>query len=203
MNLTDILILIGFIVFSVLILNRFFELNWDIVNSFVLTATLLVLVVYTYETKRIADQTVENSIRPVMLRSGVIFNWEVQSIEDLVSLKKTDEIKMIEFSNYKNIVKDISGYIVLNGKKHKLLFTNDLLRKIDENNLTHISVLPKWGWLSENSKLYATYKKSDFEETDEPNNIYLRYQDIQGNKYFTKEDKNYSQSSGAEHSSNL
>ena len=168
----------------------------ELVNTIVLTLTLATLIWYAIDTHRIANQTVEVNLRPVILRSGWIVDWKVQSVEDVST---TGEPKFIEFTNQKNIAKDITGYIVIGSKKYTLLFGNDVSKEVttDENaTVTKIGVAPKWGWLPAGGKVHATFEKQKFETTSEPNQIYLEYNDTEGNSYYTKEDDKFSQTSG-------
>ena len=153
---------------------------------------MVILILYARDTHRIANQTVETSLKPVILRSGYLDYSLFTSIDDVQSSEKPT---FIEFTNLQNIAKDISGHIIIDGKSFPLLFQNEITQRKDKDNLV-IGVLPKWGWLPTGGKLYATYKKSDFSTTTDSNQIYLKYKDIEGNLYHTKEDSNYSQTSG-------
>lgn len=234
-------------------------------NLFALVSTLGVLIWYTYDTHRIANQTVEGNLRPLILRSGFIESWE--------SIKFSIESgvlggRLLEFAILKNIAKDISGYIIIDGKKFQLIFANNISRKNPENELSDLesSILiylydhfkmgrknipqkistvysnigtksgeyaetvsssrfiktegdaflltddgirlmdsdkpieyrfePKWGWTNSGTILNAMFKSEYFDETKEDNQIFLTYSDMEGNNYFTQENKNFSQNSG-------
>lgn len=180
-----------------MMLQFFINSILPVLNFLVLFLTLSVLVWYAWDTHRIANQTIEVNLRPVLLRSGWIVDWKIQSVEDS---NETGKLKFIEFTNQKNIAKDIIGHLIIEGKKYILLFGNEVSQEIvsaDENaSVTKVGVAPKWGWLPAGGKLYATFEKEKFEETAEPNQVYLEYKDIEGNSYFTKEDDKFSQTSG-------
>lgn len=235
------------------------------INLLALLSTLVVLVWYAYDTHRIANQTVEVNLRPLILRSGFIESWDGLnfSIENGV----LNGIPL-GFSILKNIAKDISGYIIINGKKYKLFFANNISSKDPKEELSDLEKnillclyenykaenknLPKkiteiykifgieegqyvgiiasskyietrgedflltddgirlmdsdkpieyrfesnWGWMNKGTIINAIFKNEEYEESDEDNQIYLVYSDMEGNKYFTKENKNFSQNSG-------
>jgi len=234
-------------------------------NLFVLSATLAVLVYYAYDTHRIANQTVEGNLRPLILRSGFIESWDKLGF----SINNSRlEGRPIEFSIEKNIAKDINGHIVINKKKYQLLFANQISSKNVKDNLSdveqhilfelykcyktkhenkpqkidsvykHIGIkeggyvgtvidskyiqtlsdeflltpegvrlmdsdkpteymyMTSWGWMNKGTVINAIFTIGQFEESSEENNIYLTYCDMEGNKYFTKENENFSQTSG-------
>lgn len=165
------------------------------INLFASLITLAVLLWYTYDTHRIANQTIESALRPVILRQGKILNWKVNSTSEIHNNGFT-----LEFSNKKNIAKDINGYIIINYKKYKLLFKNqnteeDIIEDDQVVGRGHIW-FTQWGWLPVDGMIFASYKNDDFENSDQNNQIYIEYQDIESNKYFTKENKDFSQTSG-------
>lgn len=237
-------------------------------NLLILTITLIVLIWYAYDTHRIADQSVEANLRPVILRSGWIPKWE----DVKFSIKHGQlEGQPLQFTILKNISKDISGYIVLNNKKYKLLFANEIsqvndkdpsvvisdlekkvmlylyeiykrtksnsrwkildayrelgikdgnylgvlnnskyikttgeefqltdegIRLMDTEKIKAFEFLPKWGWMMANTTIYAIYTDTGLENIKAENGITLFYKDIEGNKYYTKENQFFSQSSG-------
>ncbi len=163
------------------------------INLFILVLTLGVLIWYAYDTNRIANQTIENNLRPLILRSGYIKSWE--DIKFSTTNRKLNG-DVIEFSILKNIAKDISGYIIINSKKYKLLFANYISSKDIKDKSREYSFLPNWGWMNKGTIINAIFDSCDYEETKEDNQIYLIYFDMAGNKYFTLEDKNWSQDSG-------
>jgi hypothetical protein len=241
----------------------------------VLWFTAIIIVQYTKETywlKQISQKQLkhqrENSLRPIILRSGFINNWG--DIRFRFVNNKLEQGKPLEFTILRNIAKDISGYIIIDKKKYRLLFANKIsqidfngqenisdlekriLKKLYEeykkigklfkwkisdacaelniSNGDYVGVLnnskyiklegddllitdegirhmdtktdhslyyfgPSWGWMNQDSLLYAIYNDQEVEEVDEENQIHLTYKDIEGNKYCTIEDKNFSQSS--------
>lgn len=240
----------------------------DWFNTIVISLTLVVLIWYAYDTHRIANQSVEANLRPVILRSGWISKWE-----DIKFRIENGQLngEPLQFTILKNIAKDISGYIVLNNKKYELLFANEIsqindkessilisdlekkimlhlyevydrtksnprwkildayrdlgikegnyvgilnnskyiktdgeyfqltdegIRLMDTEKPKAFAFLPKWGWMKANTIIYAIYIDLEFEAIKGENSIYLSYKDIEGNKYFTKENQIFSQSSG-------
>jgi hypothetical protein len=157
-------------------------------NLAILVLTLGTLIWYTYDTNRIANQTQENSLRPVILRSGFIDNWESIKFNDEANGKVTG--KLIQFTILKNIAKDIEGYIVINGKYHELFFGNDI-SKIEDGSITMIK---KWGWMRPDTTIYADFtglgKNSKLK-----NRIYIKYRDMSNNTYYTLEDEGFNQTS--------
>lgn len=85
-------------------------MNWTAFNGIILFTTLIVLLWYAYDTHRIANQTIESSLRPVILRTGQILDWKVLSLEDMKKAKNFNPT--LEFTNNKNIATDISGYMI-------------------------------------------------------------------------------------------
>lgn len=164
-------------------------------NLFVLCLTFTVLIWYAYDTNRIANQTVESALRPVILRQGKILDWKVNSTADIHISGFT-----LEFINQKNISKDIYGYIIIQNKKYKLNFGNEVTEDtISEDNKVvgkKIILLEKWGWLPIGGVLNSSYEIDKYEEVIRDNEIYIEYQDIESNKYYTRENKDFSQVSG-------
>jgi hypothetical protein len=167
-------------------------------NFIVLTLTLAFLIWYTYDTHRIANQTVEANLQPVVLRSGFIPNWDAIHFEMQSS---TIAGQPIQFTIFKNIAKDFSGFVILNGRKYQLLFGNQISQVQNSSSAssssgTTLTYTPTWGWMSPNSILLAIFNPNDFQAIKGDNEIYIEYKDIEGNSYFTREDKNFSSTSG-------
>lgn len=171
-------------------------LTLEIINLVVLISTLVVLICYAIDTHRIANQTVENSIRPVILRGGHIESWKnikLLKMEDIHAIVE----KPITFRVLKNIAKDIEGEIIIEKKKYKLLFGNDVTKiEIVEDNKMKVWFLPKWGWMDVNSSIFAVPDPRSAKDTERNNGIMLIYRDIQNNAYYTRENENFIQSSG-------
>lgn len=165
-------------------------MNWTAFNGIILFTTLIVLLWYAYDTHRIANQTIESSLRPVILRTGQILDWKVLSLEDMKKAKNFNPT--LEFTNNKNIATDISGYMILDDKRYDLVFTNNVRGTIINDAFkTEVVYNLKWSWLPSGGNLLASYDKDKFTETTEKNQIYLLYKDIEGNQYLTKEDENF------------
>lgn len=166
-------------------------------NFLILGLTLIVLIVYAYDTNRIANQTVKANLRPVVLRSGYIPSWN--SIQ-FVNQNNMINGQPIQFAVLKNIANDINGYIILNNKKYPLLFgspisqiTNNVITPSSTQQL--IAFNPMWGWLSPGNAVLAIFNPNQFQQVNQENEIYIQYKDVEGNEYFTKEDKNFSSKS--------
>ena len=164
-------------------------------NLLIVSSTMFILVLYTYDTNRMATQTIESALRPVILRQGKILDWRVKSITDI----QNDNNFTLEFVNYKNISKDIRGHIIIDQKKYKLHFGNKITEDVVTNDGDDIGkkiiLLERWGWLPVGGVLKSSYEVDKFEITTKDNEIYLEYQDIESNKYFTRENKDFSQTS--------
>ena len=161
----------------------------QIITLVVLVFTLAALLWYAWDTHRIANQAQESNLRPVILRSGFIENW--QKVKFQFQDNKLIDGKPLEFAILKNIVTDINGYIVIDGYKYKLLFGNDI-SKLGEN-LYYFS--ENWGWMKPDTNIFVIFRQGSKEKTDEENKIIINYKDIEGNEYYTIEDKNFSQKS--------
>ena len=160
-------------------------------NILALVLTLGVLIWYAYDTHRIANQTIESNLRPIVLRNGLNIEWRFKSIDN-----DMPDIPFLELVNLKNIAMNISGHIIIKGKKYNLLFG----LKYNDNNLNQQAIKfinsQQWQWLPSNTQLFASFDKNKFSNVKDNNEIYLMYQDIEGNSYFTKEDSNYLQVTG-------
>jgi hypothetical protein len=159
-------------------------------NFIILIATLGALLVYVYDTNRIANQTQETNLRPVILRSGYIHKWEDIKFE----YDKDGNIisgKPLQFTVLKNIAKDIKGEIILNGYRHELLFGNDISKT--DTGSTWLST--SWGWMKQDSVIYAVFLEKEKKKTKENNKIYIEYKDIENNQYYTTEDEDFHQES--------
>ena len=170
----------------------------------ILGLTLIVLSGYAYDTHRIADQTAEANLRPVVLRSGYIPNWN--SVNYTVQGNTITGIPL-QFTVWKNIAVDIHGYIVINNHKYTLLFGSPSISAIPSTStpshgtaslsqVTAVAFNPQWGWLAPNNSLNALFDPGQSQNISEGDGIYLEYDDIEGNKYFTKEDSSFSSVSG-------
>jgi len=167
-------------------------------NFIILTLTFAVLIWYAYDTHRIANQTVEANLQPVVLRSGFIPSW------DMIQFKiqsGTITGQPIRFTVFKNIAKDFNGYIILNNHKYQLLFGSQISQvqnpsSVASSSGTTLTYMPTWGWMSPNSVILAIFNPDEYQSVNGDNEIYIEYKDIEDNTYFTKEDKNFSPTSG-------
>lgn len=126
-------------------------------------------------------------MRPVVLRSGFVENWDKVTFK--FNKNHLTEGTPLEFTILKNIATSINGYIIKNGLKFDLLFGNDV-SKIEENK---ISFQSSWGWMKADTRVVAIFKEENGIKTKKPNQIVIKYQDIEGNKYFTIENENFDQ----------
>ncbi|MEA3464236.1 MAG: hypothetical protein U9R14_04160 [Patescibacteria group bacterium] len=171
----------------------------DKISIIVLWFTAIAVMQYTKETywlKQINRKQLEHqreiSLRPVILRSGHIESFDnIQGKIVHIKDKKILDNKSLEFTVFRNIAKDIKGYVVINVYKHPLHFLSDITQV--EKNLYRF--LPVWGWMKPGYILYAIWDDTIKEKTNKKNQIFISYEDIEGNKYYTIEDKNFSQKS--------
>lgn len=164
--------------------------NWAFWNTVVLIITLFVLIWYTVETHKIANQTEESNLRPIILRGGFVENWEN------VKFKFIDGVLLgepLELAILKNIAIKIEGYIVINGFKYTLLFGSNISKSKTEDN--NVVCLPSWGWVAPGTSIFAVYDEKSKKESKEKDGLVINYKDIAGNSYFTKEDENFNQTS--------
>lgn len=153
-----------------------------------LAITLAFLIWYTFETHKLATLAKDANLRPVVLRSGFISNWD-----DLQYTFKSGQLKTgkpIEFTILKNIATSIRGFIVKNGKRYELLFGNNI-SNIGKDN---ISFSKQWGWMKPETQIYALFNEVG-QESKMPNQIVIQYKDIEGNPYYSIEDVNFDQKS--------
>lgn len=148
----------------------------------VLTLTLVVLVWYTIETHKIAIQTEESNLRPVILRDGFI-NWSNINFTENQSTNRIDGTP-IRFTILKNIATSIKGHIVIDGYSYQLLWGNAITQQ-DEGTFSYF---PIWGWMKPGTILFAIFNPNSRRESSAQNQIAIEYQDIEGNYYYTIED---------------
>jgi hypothetical protein len=165
-----------------------FAQDWmSIINSVVVSATLIALIVYTCYTKKLADLTAENALRPVILRKGFI-TWE--SNPGMVKENNRADAPL-ELGVYNHIATDISGYIIHNRRKYQLLFGNE----ISSQGMNGYGFVPVWGWLEQGAVIYAVYISENGVEYDGEDGFVVSYKDIEGRRYQTMESSRYSQKS--------
>ncbi|TSA44813.1 hypothetical protein D4R52_03625 [bacterium] len=99
----------------------------------------------------------------------------------------------VKEGTYVGVLND-SKYIKTSGEEFQL--TDEGIRLMDTEKPKAFQFLPVWGWMKADTIINAIYQESKFEMTNEENSIYLTYQDIGNNKYFTRENTDFSQSSG-------
>ena len=187
---------------------------FSLLNIFVLVITLGVLLGYAYDTRKIAKQAKEGNLRPVVLRSGYVTDWnDVKSrtikilsdeeIKKILSEKKVkeneitklDQPQPLEFSILKNIATDINGFVIVDDYKYSLVFGSDISKKKYNEQFATMNFNLNWGWMKAGTKIYAFIDAQTKNKSDEDNQIYIRYKDIEGNRYYSKEDRNFSHKS--------
>lgn len=169
-----------------------------IFNLLVLTITLVVLIDYARDTNRIANQTQEANLRPVILRGGYISEWH-----KLTPFRQSQSgaPTIIIFNNLKNIATDIKGWIIIDSYRYQLHFANEVTKvetsviasETSEAQVIRYGYVPKWGWIQADALIYAIFLENGREPVNEENHIRINYRDIEGNEFFTIEDSNFVQ----------
>jgi len=159
-----------------------------IVNDVVLFSSLFILIKYADDTKRIAKSTQEANLRPVILRSDYLPNWNaLKSIG--YSMETRAPLRLLEFSILKNIAIDITGYLILDHIKYELLFAHLIPEATEDLG----SFQPKWGWMQSGNELSAIFTEDSGQSSNQSNMIVIDYQDIAGNKYRLTQKVNFTQ----------
>jgi len=55
-----------------------------------------------------------------------------------------------------------------------------------------MSLQPNWGWMKADTRIFAFLEPKSKVRSNEDNQIFISYKDIEGNSYYTKEDKYFS-----------
>jgi hypothetical protein len=155
---------------------------------------LFVSILGYWDTHRVANHTLDSSLRPVILAGGYLDWTEINFIKASDgSISGTP----LAFSITGNIAQDIEGYIVKDGKKYELLFGNSATDKLIDGTDTPIRRFVKqWAWIPAGSTIYAVFDPSVSEVgSGTSNEIYLQYKDIEGNPYHLTIDSSYMQRS--------
>jgi hypothetical protein len=164
----------------------------------VLTFTLVILGFYAYDTERIANQTVESAIRPVIFRSGDLAGWNTVTFT-----KDSNGLfggSYLWFVVNNHIAKDIRGYFIVNHKKYSLMFFSPGISMPPTGSSTGYRGSLSWGWMAPSSLLLGAYfDPTAFVSTTDNDGWCLIYNDIADNSYFSSEsgDTTYSQQTGA------
>ena len=95
-------------------------------SDFILLITAGFLIATLYETKRTNDQERRRAIRPILLRTGFLNDWESLQFTFDPTGKLME--KPIEFKVMKNIATTITGHVIISGKKYKLLFSHEITK---------------------------------------------------------------------------
>ncbi len=158
----------------------------------VLAATLVTLVWYAYDTHRIAQQTVESNLRPIVLVQGVL-NWSTLSYT--ASAGGIIHGPPIEFQVLNHTALNFRGYIVNANQRHDLIFGNAVSTKVSTTTpMPMTTYLKTWGWVPPNNYLNAVYDPTiPGTSTTGDNGIFIEYFDTEGNIYHTVVDSDYSQ----------
>ncbi|MFA6415047.1 MAG: hypothetical protein WC217_03060 [Candidatus Paceibacterota bacterium] len=162
------------------------------ISTAILILTFIAITWTAIETRRMANEAIESNLRPLILRAGQLVDWKILSIEDMK--KAANSEPTLEFTNLKNTATEITGYVIIGHKKYPLLFNGNVRGSvIKDGDATKVVYNAKWSWLPQGGMLVATYDAEKYETTNEENQIYLSYKDIQGNAYFSREDSSYAQ----------
>lgn len=184
------IVVIIFIILGIVFLDfRFpkFHNNFDLL---VTSLTLLFLFVYTYDTRRLVNLSEREAIRPILLRSGY-HEWDFNSLEKING--HSGAKPNLKFEVLKSVALDISGFLIMDKKKYRLHFGNEVA-KSQNTVFEMLRFIPKWGWLPIDGCLDAVYMQSDFEECQDSNGIIIYFSDISGNKYKFHENEKCEQS---------
>lgn len=184
----------GGVIFILVLMYRDLIKVSDGATAFVLWFTAYAIFRYTKETywlkkinQKLLDHQRENSLRPIILRSGIIKDWS--KVQYKIIDNQIHGGTILKFSVLKNIAQSITGYIIINNKKYQLLFASE-----DSRIHKLIYYFPNWEWIKPDNILYAIHK-GEGEYTGEKNKIFISYKDIEGNEYHTVEDRNFLQRS--------
>jgi len=177
------------------IVGLFFSYNkltttWEIkitdwIQAFSVIALVTITIVYSVATNKIAEQTTETNLRPVILMDGFVKGgWDGLKFEYDKSGKELTSNNLLRFPIYKNIATDISGYLIRDGVKRELLFGHQVSTEKNDELSSTIQLEKVWGWVIPGSLLRA-FPERDGEPTSEENKIVINYHDIEGNLYRT------------------
>jgi|AntAceMinimDraft_8_1070364.scaffolds.fasta_scaffold37938_3 hypothetical protein len=78
--------------------------------------------------------------------------------------------------------------------KYTLVFGNEISQKKYGEQLATI-FKNNWGWRKAETRIFAFLEPQSKVKSNEDNQIFISYKDIEGNSYYTKEDKYFSQKS--------
>jgi hypothetical protein len=143
------------------------------------TIPTLLMAITASEQLRIQQQ-------PIILRSGVIPNWEWFTKTNVASTSA------LTYEVYKNHATDIKGHLTLRGIKYPLLF--GLVSSSSNGNLSGPGGLSSVSWVAPNAKLlvYPNWDKAEKANTE--NQIEILYKDISGIVYCSIEKEDFSSS---------
>ncbi|PIT88273.1 MAG: hypothetical protein COU29_03330 [Candidatus Magasanikbacteria bacterium CG10_big_fil_rev_8_21_14_0_10_36_32] len=110
--------------------------------------------------------------------------WKISEAKQTLDIKEGEYMGTLNSSRYIRIIDD------------EFRLTNDGIRFMDSEKPKAFQFLPSWGWMNAGTKINAIFESGKYKETQEENQIYLTYTDMGENKYFTRENKDFSQSSG-------
>ena len=83
----------------------------------------------------------------------------------------------------------------MDGYKYTLVFGNEISQKKYSEALSTLSLQSNWGWMKADTKIFAFLEPQSRIKSNEENQIIINYKDIEGNPYYTKEDRYFSQKS--------
>lgn len=170
------------------LLNTVFGASFSI-NDFMLIVTAAFVVASTYEAKKMRLQARETDLRVVVLRQGFIGDWNELKI--VMENQKLISGKPVEFKVVKGVAVDLRGWVVIDKKKYKLHFGNNISNLGDGM----AAFCEKWGWLEEGAVVLAIHVSDNYDSDLGENRIILNYANIEGKKYCTIEHEDFSQES--------
>lgn len=137
-------------------------------------------------TNRLAQQTLDNSYRPVVLWEGDT-DWDnVGSTTGTIGSVNPIALEVIS-----STAENISGYIVVDFKRYPLHFAGIPNGLSDPISISALKNYPaQWGWATTGAFIYARYLPSEGVSEISSNDLHVDYSDIEGNLYHLDVDLN-------------
>ncbi len=173
------------------------------------SATFLIVFLGTlfsiYFSRETLKYAFDKDMKPVLLREGFLNGFSSVPIVDASKPINLDMLPAMLAAQ--NIATSISGRIVIDGVRYKLLFAT-MLRKISydkDGKFIEVPLLaegrfrfsppqPRWSWIPQGERLFFMADQSSRAETREKNLIEIDYSSASGQKFRFVEDESFSQS---------